>query len=347
MRTTSVRLRSKYIVFWIVILIVPIVLVVFLSAEIYLRATFQAYSDKPLSDDKGIAPDQKVGWKNKPVDGLINSRGFRNTVEFAVGKSDNTRVMMIGDSILFSYFFTDNPRSLTDYLHDRAKNESLAAEFMNLSSSGYSTYQERLLFEEYFPLFCPDIVVVAYCLNDTYPTKNPFLNLEPMYEHWKLDEDTERIISNPVKNQPFPLLTIRWLNQHWPIFLRGYYRSFEKDISKRFYDGNREPQKQHFIVVDDLRAIKKTTDAVHARLIIIIYPRRQEVVENKRLKDAGFLMKELGVEFEVYDLFHLFRKRFEGGSLDFLSEDDAHPNHIGQELVAEYLYPLLMSEKRN
>ncbi len=101
--------------------------------------------------------------------------------------------------------------------------------------------------------------------------------------------------------------------------LRVIYRSIEKDISKRFYDGDQKPGPQHSTLLENLRSFKIMTKHHQAKLTVIIYPRRQEIIKNKRLKDAAFLKSHLADEIQIIDLYPLFKKCYDQGSLDFLS----------------------------
>ena len=332
----------RLVFFWSAALMPAAILLAVLCGEIYLRHRFQAFSDEPLEREQLYLPDAKVGWRNRPIPGLTNSQGFRNDEEFTLGKSGKRRIMFLGDSILFSYFFTKNELGLTDWLEQIAEDEGIQMEFMNISSPGYSTYQELVLLREHMETYRPDQVVVAYCLNDTYPTENPFLNLAPMYAHWQLDNPTREAISNPTEKSVSALLVFRWFQQYWPRIKRGLFRAVEKDIAQRFYDGNQSPGVQHFVVLEDLRAMKAFSGEYHARFSLVIYPRSQEIVERKRLKDTPFLLKHLGGEMEIHDLYPIFNRRYNKGNLDFLTDDDAHPNHTGQKLVADYLFPFLI-----
>ncbi|MEN8183555.1 MAG: SGNH/GDSL hydrolase family protein, partial [Myxococcota bacterium] len=94
--------------------------------------------------------------------------------EYPVEKpAGGLRVVVLGDSIGFGYCTARELLPLPALFHERmeATLEQEAAsgtpvEFLNLSVSGYGTEEEIALLEARGLAFDPDLVVVAYCLND-------------------------------------------------------------------------------------------------------------------------------------------------------------------------------------
>ena len=110
----------------------------------------------------------------KPGAGDVNSAGFRDR-EYAVDKPTGTyRIVVLGDSIAFGY--CDEERSIpleqtfSEVLETRLATTPLAGhasvEVLNFGVSGYDTTQEVELLAEKALAYSPDLVLVAYCLND-------------------------------------------------------------------------------------------------------------------------------------------------------------------------------------
>jgi len=90
-----------------------------------------------------------------------NSHGFRDD-EFSVNR--NTKNLVIfGDSFAYGYDSEKKDR-FSDLLDKKLPNYQV----MNLGVSGYSTDQEYLLLQKYFPIIKADLVYLLYCHNDWY-----------------------------------------------------------------------------------------------------------------------------------------------------------------------------------
>jgi hypothetical protein len=99
-----------------------------------------------------------------------NSFGFRDEEFHVVKPAGTMRIVVLGDSITSG----DNVRQHERYteLVESCLNQNHKGkrfEVMNLGVGGYNTLQEVATLEEKGLLFQPDIVVIAYCLNDDLP----------------------------------------------------------------------------------------------------------------------------------------------------------------------------------
>jgi lysophospholipase L1-like esterase len=106
----------------------------------------------------------------------INSLGFRDR-EYSLSKPDGVfRILVLGDSVTFG-FCTDTqslalddifPKVLERRFDARASNQAPRVEVINLAVSGYDTVQEAEFLRTKGLELQPDLVVVAYCLNDAW-----------------------------------------------------------------------------------------------------------------------------------------------------------------------------------
>lgn len=94
---------------------------------------------------------------------VINARGYRGR-EGVPGRYAGTRVLVLGDSIAFGNYLAVE-ETFPWQLHELLRSEG-SFEVLNLAVGGYDTVQEvaRLRIEGL--AYQPDIVVLAYCLND-------------------------------------------------------------------------------------------------------------------------------------------------------------------------------------
>jgi lysophospholipase L1-like esterase len=104
----------------------------------------------------------------------VNALGFRD-VEHAIPKPPGVyRILVLGDSVTAGYgveFADAYPRRLASLLRGR---EDQSYEVVNFGLSQYSTVQEVALFRERGSRMRPDLVVLAYVLND--PTRDGGIN---------------------------------------------------------------------------------------------------------------------------------------------------------------------------
>lgn len=100
----------------------------------------------------------------------LNSKGLRD-VEYAVPKPAGvTRILVLGDSVAFGdgvkaeETFSDQLERLLN-----AGGRTGAYEVLNAGIRGYNTYQQSILLREIGLDYEPDVVLVAYVLNDAEP----------------------------------------------------------------------------------------------------------------------------------------------------------------------------------
>ncbi len=107
----------------------------------------------------------------KPV--YYNSFGFRDD-EWKTEYS-KYRVMVLGDSFTWGAGL-DNSQRFTELCEDDE------IEVMNFGKSGYDFTDYCLVLGDYVDLFEPDLVVVAYCINDTQIHQT---NYSPKRDSWE------------------------------------------------------------------------------------------------------------------------------------------------------------------
>ena len=134
--------------------------------------------------------DPELGYRNKPnyrhlvfgnIDGATNARGFRTRRDVSLEpKPGVIRIVGIGDSVMEGARVNAEDAFL-GALERLASAQGMPIEVINAGVCGYSTYQERLLFEREIVPLHPQIVIVNFSPNDLLPTEDPFGNLRPIY----------------------------------------------------------------------------------------------------------------------------------------------------------------------
>jgi len=127
---------------------------------------------------KRISANPEIGHEHVPggrahlmgADVAINSRGLRDRDVDAVKPPGTTRILMLGDSILFGWG-VEQQDTLAAQL-ERALKETgqQAVEVINSGVGNYNTAMEVAYFLDRGVSYAPDVVVLNYFINDAEPT---------------------------------------------------------------------------------------------------------------------------------------------------------------------------------
>lgn len=96
-----------------------------------------------------------------------NSMGFRDREHARGARAGTYRILVLGDSVGEGLRIEDDSHIFPAVLEARLRGLGLDAEVLNFSVNGYNTLQEVETLKEKGLPFRPDLVLVAYCLNDT------------------------------------------------------------------------------------------------------------------------------------------------------------------------------------
>lgn len=120
----------------------------------------------------GYEPEPNLNYEGKDLSfydwhGQTNNLGYRD-YQHSIEKDPNVyRIIVLGDSVGQGFYIENYEETfapvLEKLLHKAGKN----AEILNFSVSGYNTMQEVETLKEKALIYKPDLVIVAYCLNDT------------------------------------------------------------------------------------------------------------------------------------------------------------------------------------
>jgi lysophospholipase L1-like esterase len=150
------------------------ILMALLAAEVVLRAI--GYSPlHAVGEGRELvlrpSEDPDLGYELTPgalaeawdVTVSINDRGYRGR-EGTPGPYQGTRVLVLGDSIAFGNYL-EVEATFAWQLHDLLLAEG-SYEVLNLAVGGYDILQEVARLRRDGLAYQPDVVIVAYCLND-------------------------------------------------------------------------------------------------------------------------------------------------------------------------------------
>ncbi len=109
-----------------------------------------------------FVPDSKLFWKLPASAEGVNSLGFPGD-EIDIPKKDKVyRIIFLGDSCTAQGY----PHIVASLLKENQPCQGGAYESVNLSISGYSSYQGRVLADLYASKLEPDLIVIYYGWND-------------------------------------------------------------------------------------------------------------------------------------------------------------------------------------
>lgn len=106
---------------------------------------------------------------------VSNSLGFRDYEHDK--SSDAYRILVLGDSVTSGHFIQRYTDAFPALLEEELKERGVDAEVLNFGVNGYNTQQEIEILKDRGLVFAPDLVVVAYCLNDRVRSDGGLLNM--------------------------------------------------------------------------------------------------------------------------------------------------------------------------
>jgi len=101
--------------------------------------------------------------------GSSNSLGYRDREHARAKPAGTYRIVVLGDSIAAGYGVARTEEVFPARLEARLRRRGLPVEVLNFAVSGYNTEQEVETLRARALAFAPDLVLVAYCHNDTKP----------------------------------------------------------------------------------------------------------------------------------------------------------------------------------
>lgn len=127
-----------------------------------------------------LSPNPKLGYEPVPhfeyqggldsfhdFQGRSNSLGMRDREHDLTKPLGTTRVLVLGDSVAAGQKVLEREQIFPAQLEAGLRATGRAIEVINLAVSGYNTGQEVEMLRERGLAFSPDLVMLAYCLNDT------------------------------------------------------------------------------------------------------------------------------------------------------------------------------------
>ncbi len=359
-------------------------------AELFVRALFPFSSE---NDTQFNLPHPVLGWVRKPGSNHIhqrfaansqvtyNSQGWRD-VEHQVKKPKGTfRILVIGDSFMEAKE-VQLEQSFARQLDYQAKAAGYDVEVISMGVGGYGTLQEYLVFEEFGKQYAPDLVLLAFFMNDLGNNSSELSSsrarpqLDPNHpDQWKIiPVDYQRlkrkILTSDTRHQ---LKNSDWIHKLALVKLVNNVIQTRQRIKNSLSSTNWIAASQCTELPVYTRAwhtteriltrFKTVVEAAGSQLVVFTVPAIVEVApddmqkalsyteqpEKYCLEEApsnrrlGQILKPLGVD--LIDLLPDFRKANREQGISLYPIDDGHWNASGHALAAKRVLSELESSQ--
>jgi lysophospholipase L1-like esterase len=283
----------------------------------------QVFAFKPHASGEGVG---SVDMKRKfPY--RTNAHGLRDRDRPAEAPR-TTRVLVIGDSYTWGYAIAEEesfPQVAERLLAERGRAD---IEVINGGVPDYNSRQERALLEKLMPIYQPDVVVLAYVVNDAEPTTSMPRSPDEVYRHsrsWFLTELAEQ------------------LNRR--LFRRRLLPSARDNFSSIYLDGFEEDSVKWRDSREAIREMRDLAAAAGSSFTVLMMPDFTQPFDDgyglRRIHDAVARWgRELNIP--VFDLLELFRGEDHSA---FIVPWDGHPNPEAHRRIAVFLVDTILEER--
>jgi hypothetical protein len=283
----------------------------------------------PVYDTLALNPGIKFFWPDW-VYYPVNSMGYRDR-PFDLNKNSQTyRIMVVGDSYTEGSGYR-RPETFSGVMQQTLNNRLQAmgclnrVEVFNLGRCGANTVEEVQTILQETTVLKPDLVILAYVLNDPEVHPPDIKTFDP--PPWV--RAIHKMFLEEIHSYAY-----YWMFKNFTLF-RGPVSSYEEyclAIHKRDYHG----WKKASDAIATLSKFKKEKDF---DLLVIIFP---IFIFNDYPTDLRRVHKKVldmmhGNDMEAIDLLQFFEANDKNLWEFRFSDDDPHPNSLAHKLLGEYL----------
>jgi hypothetical protein len=151
-----------------------------LAGEVLIRATDAAPQVAHFQSGQfQLSRNERIGWEPIPnpestgdsqeprwSEAQRNSMGYRDYEHSLAKVPGMYRIAVLGDSVVKGFGVPDHERTYSSVLEARLRASGIRCEVMNFAVEGYNTQQEVETLEDRGLRYAPDLVILAYVLND-------------------------------------------------------------------------------------------------------------------------------------------------------------------------------------
>ena len=189
-------------------------------------------SENPLIGYE-LVPDYRSFRGGEMVDfkGRSNSLGFRDREHTVEKPAGVYRVMVTGDSVAQGYGLEKDEEVFSAVVEKLLTDAGMKAEVFNFAVSGYNTQQEVETLRAKGLEYAPDLVIVAYCLNDTRQSCGYIM------DHLLAEESKHRVSSRIMARLRFSALArLVYFRFVKPAELTDKYAQLNEDTVEHYFD---------------------------------------------------------------------------------------------------------------
>ena len=312
-----------------------------------LRALHEAQPDEPWL--YGLKPRARaVDTTQRSVVYSVNEDGYRGPRVPIERSAGVLRVLVLGDSVAFGYGVAEE-KSFPRLLEQRLGRQ-VPTEVVNLGVSGYNAFNQAALFEGRGARYRPDLVLVAFCVNDL---NDPTVHFDAQ-TRLRLGAIPDEAFPDPAWRQRYASAGTGLLDEVCRSSLlcgrvKQAGRALRSDGSEgeRLSDTvapralGRGPARRW--LAENYGRIHQRADAIGARFAVVVFPHREQV---ERQTGPGLqaeltaLSREVG--FEMIDLFPAFHQAA-ARARESLFLDLWHPTAAGHAVAAEVIHAELLA----
>ena len=189
------------------------------------------------------------------------------------------RIVVLGDSVAW-------PK---DGFVDQLRGElSGQAEVINAAIPGYTTYQERMLFEAHLYALRPDLLVLQYCLNDHHR----FLHRFDPEVNFLFTQEARQVLL-PQQGDPLAWLP-RWSYLAYHLRMVTFRRRPQRDGFrwKRRPDLAPAWREESWVEFrEHLEALRDSMTAVGGKMVVVMVPFRMQFWKELLDRDRDYVLK--------------------------------------------------------
>lgn len=311
---------------WISAALIPLLIFLF-TVEIVLRWYTQRHiiydieMTRYARSLKVRSANPEIGHEHRPlsrarlmgVDVSINSGGFRGR-EYAKEKKPGTyRFIFLGDSLTLGWGVREE--KIFPALLEKRLSREIPVEVLNFGTGNYNTAQEVELFFEKGIGYDPDGVAIFFFINDLEPV--------PRMSKWEF------------------LGGIRFVTFFWSKLRNIASKMTGSDYGSYYASLYKADSPQWAKYTASMERMRRYCAENGKDLVVVLLPELHELKNypfRKQYAQVASLLERSGIA--CADLAADF-KAIENPKQLWVAPDDAHPNELAHELIAQYAYPAI------
>lgn len=248
------------------------------------------------------------------------------------------RIAVLGDSVTSSLDLNLSdtfPHILEQKLNE--KQTSKQTEVLNFGVNGYGTREEAIILKSKAMAFQPDVIVVAYVLND------PEISTSFISYFTQRPKEGKRICKIHIIRLPIPCAARDLIDSmRLPTFLYGKGVKVWNNLNGDYYTRVSQSEQSWQNVAQGFTSIRETAKKDNIPVVVVIFPLLYGNAEHYKW---GWVHEKVREEaekngFPVIDLLDSYSP-YNWKDLQIVKSDIVHPNRKGQEIAAQEIYTLL------